>query len=101
MNGNYGLNANALKALADPNRLQIIDFLSHGERCACKILEQLRISQPTLSHHMKILCEVELVHYRKEGKWMHYSLNRSKFLELGKLMEGFSHAGDEDKSEGC
>lgn len=62
------------KALADANRLQIIESLKNGEKCACILLEELNIAQPTLSHHMKILVDAELVNYRKEGKWMHYSL---------------------------
>ena len=63
------------KALGDTNRLQIVRMLSSGEKCACKLLEQFDISQPTLSHHMKVLCECGLVNSRKEGKWSHYSLN--------------------------
>lgn len=62
------------KALADANRLQIIESLKNGEKCACILLEELNIAQPTLSHHMKILVDAELLNYRKEGKWMHYSL---------------------------
>jgi len=53
----------------------IVDMLSCGELCACVILEKFRITQPTLSHHMKILCDSNLVTGRKEGKWTHYSLN--------------------------
>jgi len=63
------------KALSDPNRLMIVDMLSCGELCACVILEKFQITQPTLSHHMKILCECNLVNGRKEGKWTYYSLN--------------------------
>lgn len=63
------------KALGDSNRLQIIQMLSDGEKCACKLLEKFDITQPTLSHHMKILCECALVKVRKEGKWSYYSLN--------------------------
>jgi ArsR family transcriptional regulator len=62
------------KALGDPNRLQIIEMLSGGEMCACRLLKRFDITQPTLSHHMKILCECGLVAVRKEGKWSHYSL---------------------------
>ena len=43
------------KALSDPNRLRIIQLLTHGEHCGCELLEQMRITQPTLSHHMKAL----------------------------------------------
>ena len=63
------------KALADPTRLEIVDMLSCGELCACKILERFNFTQPTLSHHMKILCDCGLVNGRKEGKWIYYSLN--------------------------
>lgn len=63
------------KALGDSNRLQIIQMLSDGEKCGCKLLEAFEITQPTLSHHMKILCECGLVNDRKAGKWHHYSLN--------------------------
>ncbi len=68
--------AKVFKALCDPNRLMIIEMLRGGERCACKLLEDLNISQSTLSHHMKILCESGFVNCRRDGKWMNYSLSR-------------------------
>ena len=70
------------KALGDNNRLQIVQILTEGEKCGCKLLEKFHITQPTLSHHMKILCECNLVNDRKEGKWHHYSLNNETWLEL-------------------
>ena len=73
----YQKNAGWFKALADPTRLEIVDMLSRGELCACKILERFNITQPTLSHHMKILCDSELVTGRKEGKWTYYSLDNN------------------------
>lgn len=63
------------RALGDANRLQIVKMLSDGEKCGCKLLEAFDITQPTLSHHMKILCECGLVETRREGRWSHYSLN--------------------------
>lgn len=63
------------KALGDSNRLRIIQMLSDGEKCGCKLLEAFDITQPTLSHHMKILNECGLVNDTKKGKWHHYSLN--------------------------
>ena len=63
------------KALGDSNRLRIVVPLLEGEMCACRLLEQFSITQPTLSHHMKVLCDCGLVNVRKEGKWSHYSLN--------------------------
>ena len=67
--------ARVFKAFCDENRLMIIEMLQSGEKCACALLARLRISQPTLSHHMKILCDCGLVVGRKDGKWTYYSLN--------------------------
>ena len=76
--------------MSDPKRLQIMDMLSNGELCACKILEAFSISQPTLSHDMKLLIDTGLVSSKKVGKWTHYSLNTDKLNEVyktvGKLM---------------
>lgn len=70
------------KALGDSNRLQIVQMLSDGEKCGCKLLEAFEIAQPTLSHHMKILCECGLINDRKDGKWHHYSLNSATWQEF-------------------
>ncbi|NMB04025.1 MAG: winged helix-turn-helix transcriptional regulator, partial [Tissierellia bacterium] len=70
------------KALSDGNRLQIIKMLKDGERCACQMLEDLNITQPTLSHHMKVLIAADLVNVRKDGKWMHYSRQQDTFRQL-------------------
>lgn len=71
------------KAMADGHRLQILELLKQGEMCACKLLEHFEISQPTLSHHMRILCEANLVSTRKEGKWSHYQLNKDTLSAFG------------------
>ena len=63
------------KALGDPKRVMIVDMLSCGELCACKILEKFEMSQSTLSHHMKLLCECGIVKGREVGKWTYYSLD--------------------------
>lgn len=70
------------KALGDSNRLEIVQMLSNGEKCGCRLLERFSITQPTLSHHMKILVECGLVNDRKEGKWHHYSLNCETLIEF-------------------
>ena len=75
MTDRYTENVGLFKALGDANRLMIVDMLSCGELCACRILERFDITQPTLSHHMRILCGCGLVNGRKEGKWMYYSLD--------------------------
>lgn len=63
------------KAFCDENRIKILMQLLKGEKCACVLLEDLHITQPTLSHHMKTLCDSGIVMGRKEGKWMHYSIS--------------------------
>lgn len=63
------------KAFCDENRIHILKLLRSGEKCACRLLEEMSISQPTLSHHMKVLCDSGIVVGRKEGKWMHYSIS--------------------------
>ena len=63
------------KAFCDENRIRIIKLLRSGEKCACKLLEEINVTQPTLSHHMKILCDAEIVVGRKEGIWTHYSIS--------------------------
>lgn len=83
MNKDYAENIRVFKALCDENRWRILEILQSGERCACVLLDKLNIQQSTLSHHMKILCDSEVVVGRKDGKWMHYSINKEG-LELAK-----------------
>ena len=83
----YINHARFFKALSDPNRLMIVDMLSCGELCACVILAKFKITQPTLSHHMKILCECGLVTSRKEGKWTYYSLNSGAVQDFRAFLE--------------
>ena len=78
--------AYVFKALGDENRIQILKLLRNGEKCACKLLDALNISQPTLSHHMKILCDAGIVNGRKEGKWMHYSICSESSAELSVML---------------
>ena len=75
------------KALSDENRIRILNMLRSGEKCACMLLEELNISRPTLSHHMKILCDTGLVTGRRDGKWMHYSICGDGFARVRVLMQ--------------
>jgi ArsR family transcriptional regulator len=89
--------AKVFKALCDPNRLLIIDKLQSGELCACQILDDLNISQSTLSHHMKNLCESGVVNCRREGKWMFYSLNKKGCEAAYSLLTGIMEAPAQSK----
>lgn len=64
------------KALGDPTRLAIFRMLAeNGETCVCKIVDELDMGQSAVSHHMAKLKQARLLHSRKEGQWIHYSLN--------------------------
>ncbi len=92
---NYDENAKLLKVLSDPNRLKIIDILSCGEQCACDILDHFDFTQPTLSHHMKVLSEAGFVKVRRDGLWSYYSLDMiecNKIIKL--LMDVFNESED-------
>ncbi len=78
--------AKKLKALSDPKRLRIVDMLSCGELCACEILEEFQITQPTLSHDMKVLVEAGIVADRREGKNIYYSLQTDALAEMHRTL---------------
>lgn len=75
------------KALADETRLKIMDMLKSGELCACKILEAFDITQPTLSYHMKILADCNLVNAKRDGAWMRYTLNEETIKKIKNIFK--------------
>ena len=89
------------KAFCDENRLHILELLRGGERCACDILEEMHITQPTLSHHMKILCDAGIVAGRKEGKWMYYSISKEGLQEAMKCLEHFGNCSEYRSDQSC
>ena len=93
-------NARVFKAFCDEKRLIVLEMLQSGEKCACVLLEKLEISQPTLSHHMKILVESGIVAARKEGRWMYYSISASGCKYAAALFKKLTTIL-ETKSEGC
>ena len=79
---------NGLKVINDSTRLSIIQMLStNGIMCACKILEELDITQGTLSYHMKVMSSAGLITCERNGKWCHYSLVKCRILELARFIE--------------
>jgi ArsR family transcriptional regulator len=76
-----------MKALSDETRLKIFNMLADGELCACKILEDFDITQPTLSYHMKILTESGLVNSRRDGVWMKYSINKDNLQSIKQMFD--------------
>lgn len=69
-------------------------MLSSGEKCACLILKSFNFSQPTLSHHMKVLIDCGIVKYRKKGTWIYYSLVEEKSDELMRFLNSILTNGD-------
>lgn len=92
---NYKEAALLNKALSDETRLKIIDMLSCHELCACEILEAFAIAQPTLSYHLKILTECNLLQARRSGSWIFYSLNNESFDELKNFLNSITTAKDD------
>ena len=91
----YGLGEYAVmfKALSDETRLKILTMLKKGKTCACKILEEFRFTQPTLSYHMKQLTDSGLVDAEKDGKWVYYSANKIILGQLRELFAALSEIG--------
>lgn len=67
--------AKIFKAFCDENRIKILKLLQSGEKCACHLNDEIKVTQPTMSHHMKVLCDSGIVVGRKEGKWIYYSIS--------------------------
>ena len=78
--------ARMFKAFSDERRLEILEKLQTGEKCASELMEDMYMGQSTLSHHMKILCDCGLVNDRKEGKWHHYSINADVWKEFSEFI---------------
>jgi ArsR family transcriptional regulator len=73
-------------ALSDETRLEIVAMLSSGERCVCELMDALDVAQSRLSFHLRVLKEAGLVMDRKDGRWVHYSLNRGRIEEMEALL---------------
>ncbi|HJQ11199.1 MAG TPA: metalloregulator ArsR/SmtB family transcription factor [Gemmatimonadaceae bacterium] len=73
-------------ALSDETRLQIIELLRKGERCVCDLTDSLDAAQSRLSFHLRVLRDAGLVRDRKDGRWVHYELNREAFEEAETLV---------------
>jgi ArsR family transcriptional regulator len=96
----YSDNARVFKAFCDEKRLMILEMLQSGEKCACVLLEKFEITQPTLSHHMKILVDSGVVTARKEGRWTHYSISAGGCENAAVLLKKLTIIL-ETKNEGC
>jgi ArsR family transcriptional regulator len=78
--------AELFHALSDETRLAIVQRLRSGERCVCDLTDLLEAAQSRLSFHMKVLKDAGLVTDRRQGRWIHYSLNTEVFAEVQELL---------------
>ncbi|HSQ49571.1 MAG TPA: metalloregulator ArsR/SmtB family transcription factor [Candidatus Deferrimicrobiaceae bacterium] len=74
--------AKVFKALSDPTRLKILDFLRNGEKCVCEIIPHVGLIQPVVSRHLKILKDTGLVRDKKDGNRRLYSITEPKVSEI-------------------
>ena len=83
--------APVLAALADPVRLRIVSMLlaaPEGSFCGCDLEEPLGLSQPTVSHHLKVLREAGLIRGERRGRWVHYSVIPDRLTEIADALTG-------------
>jgi ArsR family transcriptional regulator len=78
--------ARLFHALSDETRLAVIEMLRDGERCVCDLQAALDAAQSRLSFHLKVLKDVGVVTDRKQGRWVHYALDRDTFAEIETLI---------------
>lgn len=89
MNKKYIVQARVFKAMSDENRLKILELLHEKEYNASELLAEMDFGQSTLSHHMRILLNAEVVAARKNGKWTYYSLNGEAYEQMIDWMKNY------------
>lgn len=83
--------AKVFKALGDPTRVKLLSMIagsSTGEMCVCDLTEPVGLSQPTVSHHMKLLVEAGLVTREQRGKWAYYRPSLGTLVDAAKALAG-------------
>ncbi len=94
MKSELNIMAEMFKALGDENRLRLLMALGDGEMFAGELLDKLSVAQPTLSHHMKILCDSGIVEARREGKWIYYKISSEGKGEIISYLEKITSGVD-------
>ena len=83
-----------VERISEGIRLRVLELLTQGEKCACVLLEELDIAQPTLSYHMKILRQSGIVKERSVGPWKYYSIDGEGCAYAQKLLQALSFGGE-------
>ena len=97
----YQSQARVFKALCDETRLRVLEMLRGGEKCACKLLENLDCGQSGLSYHMKILLESGIVTSRQEGKWTYYAIDQARSKAAALLLQRYTEVHNDARDIGC
>ena len=92
----YAERARVFKALCDARRQRILELLHGGEKCACVLIDEMRMPQSSLSYHMKILCDSGIVVSREEGKWTYYRISRQGSEQAIALLREITAAAPDD-----
>jgi ArsR family transcriptional regulator len=89
-------------ALSDATRLSILQRLRFGERCVCELTGDLEAAQSRLSFHLRVLKDAGLVTDRREGRWIHYTLNTDALAEASEVIESMASAPSAaERRAGC
>ena len=88
-------------ALSDETRLEIVDMLRSGERCVCDLTDALDAAQSRLSFHLKVLKDAGIVRDRREGRWVHYELDREAFEEIEELITAMKPGVSRKRGDVC
>lgn len=97
----YEDQAKVFKAFCDEKRLQILELLRDGEKCACILVDQLDMAQSSLSYHMKILCESGIVDSRQDGKWTYYKISEKGSSFAVELLKTITTSNTKFKNNNC
>lgn len=93
-----------LKALAEPNRLKILQLLKKGVHCNCELGDQLKMAPNLISHHLRVLTEAGLVQNERDpsdGRWVYFSLNTRAVEELSAELSGILDTGSIEPRDPC
>lgn len=86
---------NIFKALSEETRLKMLKIMGKGEICVCDLVSALDVSQPKISFHLNALKEAGLIKDRKQGKWVHYSINDSDMFKRFLMLSVLERISDE------
>ena len=89
---------NVFKALSDETRLRMLELLTDGELCVCEIMQTLEISQSRASRNLGILKDAGLLTDRRDGQWVHYSINEQGMRNYSKLLELVKNSLGQDET---